>query len=217
MRNRRTGKIERRAWTKEPKTRFVLFCEGSNTEPAYFSAIRKLWTGTLIEIETRKGVGVPITIAERAIEFEKQDRSRRMRRGNSFEENDRVWAVFDRDEHQRHDEAVDLCEQNGIGVARSNPCFEVWLILHEMDYDRPDGRHAVQRELAKLRPEYDRQGRKIPDCEDMATRLLEAEVRSKAQLRRRFDEDAPFGPPSTTVGELTREIREADERARRNR
>ncbi len=217
MRNRRTGKIDRGEWTREPKARFVLFCEGSNTEPAYFSAIRKLWTGTLIEIETRRGVGVPITIAERAIEFEKQVRSRRMHQENSFEENDKVWAVFDRDEHDRHDEAVDLCEQNGIGVARSNPCFEVWLILHDKDYDRPDGRHEVQRELAKLRPEFDRKGRKIPNCEDLATRLLEAEARSKKQLRRRIDENAPFGPPSTTVGDLTREIRAADERARRKR
>lgn len=108
MRPRRTGKIERREWTREPKTRFVLFCEGSNTEPAYFAAIRKFWAGALIEIETRKGIGVPITIAERAIEFGEQDRSRRLRRKNSFEENDRVWAVFDRDDHERYDEAVEL-------------------------------------------------------------------------------------------------------------
>ena len=216
MPQRRTGKILRERWTREPKTRFVLFCEGSNTEPAYFSAVRRLWIGTLIEIETRAGVGVPITIAERAIEFAEQDRSRRLRQENSFEEDDRVWAVFDRDEHERYEEAVNLCEQKGIGVARSNPCFEVWLILHETDYDRPDGRHAVQRTLARLRPEYDRQGRKMPDCEEMVARLPEAEARGRVQLRRRVEEDAPFGAPSTTVGELTREIREADERARRN-
>lgn len=47
MRPRRTGKIERREWTREPKTRFVLFCEGSNTEPAYFAAIRKFFAEEL--------------------------------------------------------------------------------------------------------------------------------------------------------------------------
>ena len=219
MRERRIGKIKRGKPKKEPKARFVLFCEGSNTEPAYFSAIRKVWIGTLIEIETRPGVGAPITVAKEALGLARKMglSSRSRRRKNSFEENDRVWAIFDRDDHDRYREAVTVCEENGIGVARSNPCFELWLILHETDYDRPDGRHVVQKELEKLRREYDRNRRKIPDCEELVTRLLDAETRSEAQLRRRVDEGSPFGPPSTTVGELTKEIREADERARRSK
>ena len=45
-----------------------------------------------------------------------------------------------------------------------NPCFELWLILHERDYDRPDHRDAVQRELKKLLPEYDnRRGSALRD------------------------------------------------------
>lgn len=219
MRRRRTGRIGRGKSKKEPKARFVLFCEGSNTEPAYFSAIRKVWIGALIEIETRPGVGSPITVAKEALGLARGMglSSRSRRRKNSFEENDWVWAIFDRDDHERYSEAVAVCEENGIGVARSNPCFELWLILHETDYDRPDGRHVVQRELERLRKEYDRNRRKVPDCEEMVTRLLDAETRSEAQLRRRVDEGSPFGPPSTTVGALTREIREADERARQGR
>ena len=96
-----------------------------------------------------------MTIATEAVEFAQSlgltTKSRR--RKNSFEKNDEVWAVFDRDEHPKFDEAVSLCESNGLGVARSNPCFELWLILHERDYDRPDHRDAVQRELKNLRPE----------------------------------------------------------------
>ena len=219
MRNRRIERIKRERAKREPKTQFVLFCEGSNTEPAYFAAMRRLWIGALIEIKTRPGVGVPITVAREAIEFARERGllSRSRRRKNSFEGNDVVWAIFDRDEHERYEEAVRLCEENGIGVTRSNPCFEVWLILHETDYDRPDSRREVQRELAKLRPEYDRKGQKLPNCEEMVKRLLDAEARSRSQLQRRVDENTPFGPPSTTVGELTRRIREADSRARRSR
>ena len=128
-----------------------------------------------------------------------------------------VWAVFDRDDHQMYLDAVNVCEVNGIGVARSNPCFELWLVLHEADYNKPDGRTEVQRELAKLRTEYDRGNRKIPDCEEMVDRVHEAEVRGEWLLQRRSEEGNPFGPPSTTVGHLTKKIRKAHERVRRGK
>jgi len=210
MPRHRTGKIKRRRSEREPKARFFLFCEGQNTEPAYFRAVREeLYGDVLLKIEC--GVGEPRTVAEKA-----RERIRRKSK-DSFQKNDRVWAIFDRDEHQKFDEAVDICQANGIGMARSNPCFELWLILHEREYDIPDGSRAAQRELAKLRPEYDPEGGKIPNCKEMVERLPKAEERSRQQLNRRSrDNNNPFGRPSTTVGELTKEIREAHGRALRN-
>ena len=128
---------------------------------------------------------------------------------DSFEEGDQVWAVFDRDKHPRFGEAVALCREHGIGVASSDPCFELWLILHEREYDRLCGPDEAQKELASLRPEYDRRGAKTVDCDDLANRVEEAEERAEAQLQRRTEEGAPFGNPSTTVGRLTHEIRKA--------
>ena len=216
MGSRQIRKIKRGKPKRPPKARFVLFCEGKNTEPAYFKAIKKVWVGALIDIESRGGVGVPMTIAQRALDFAREHgllKSSR-RRTNSFEENDRVWAVFDRDDHGKYNDAVNLCESNGIGVARSNPCFELWLILHETEYEKSDGRDKVQKKLESLRSEYDRKSGKMPDCEEMVTRVLQAEARGAKQLQRRVDQGAPFEAPSTTVGNLTREIREADERVR---
>ncbi len=198
---------------REPKRRFVLFCEGRNTEPAYFDAIKHACSSTLIAMEIVPATGVPLTIAERAAE-EAGAHKRRRGKKDSFEEGDQVWAVFDRDEHPRFAEAVALCERRGVGVARSDPCFELWLILHERDYDPSCDRHDAQRELKRLRPEYDRDGAKTPDCDDMVKRVEEAERRAEAQLHHRQRERAPYGNPSTTVGRLTRAIRDADERAR---
>ena len=162
-------------------------------------------------MEAVPAVGVPYTIAEKAIEYARvlglDPRSRRKK--SSFEENDQVWAVFDRDEHPRYDEAVALCEQYGVHVGRSNPCFELWLILHERDYDRAEDRHGMQKILESLRPEYDRDSGKTPDCNEMLARVEDAEERSERQLQAREDGDNPYGNPSTTVGLLTRAIREA--------
>ena len=204
---RRTPDLKRRAPNREPKRRFVLFCEGRNTEPAYFEAVKRAFSGTLIAVEG--GVGVPMTVAEKATA---EAKSRKQK--NSFEKGDRIWAVFDRDAHPRFEEAVALCKQHGVGVARSDPCFELWLILHKRNYDQPCDRREAQSELELLRPEYDRRRRKMPDCADMMSRVEEAEERAEAQLYRREEERTPHGNPSTTVFRLTRAIRDADESAR---
>jgi hypothetical protein len=141
---------------REPKRRFTIYSEGRNTEPAYFRALSAACANTLLELIIVGGVGVPYTIAERATEKARERLPAHGERRNSYEENDEIWAVFDRDVHPRIDEAVKLCERNQVGVARSNPCFEPWLILHEANYDKPDGSRAVQAHLRSLRPEYDR-------------------------------------------------------------
>ena len=88
--------------------------------------------------------GVPDTLATKAAELARKLGllPGRRKAKNSFEENDEVWAVFDRDEHPNFDQAIDRCRRAGVRVARSNPCFELWLILHEKDYDRPDDRKS---------------------------------------------------------------------------
>ena len=212
---RRTPNLKRQNPRLEPKRRFILFCEGENTETKYFKAIRRICSSTLIAVETHGGVGVPYTIAEKAIERAKAlglaPRSRRKK--DSYEERDQVWAIFDRDEHPRFKEAVMKCEEQNVGVGRSNPCFELWLILHEQDYDRAEDRHAMQKALAKLRQEYDPDGSKTPDCDDLVKRVEAAEQRGERGLQNRESGGDPYGNPSTTVGLLTHAIREADQLA----
>lgn len=211
MPKRRVHSLQRRRATREPKRRFVIVCEGMNTEPAYFRCLQRSISNALIELEIVSAAGVPYTIAQRAMQ---EARGRglsgpRRRRRDSYEEKDEVWAVFDRDEHPRYEEAARLCQDHHIGLARSNPCFELWLILHDADYDKPDGRHIVQEELEHLRPEYERDKRKLPDCASLIDRIEAAETRAARQLQRRAEEGQPYGPPSTTVHELTRAIRAA--------
>ena len=212
---RRTPNLKRKNPQLEPKRRFILFCEGEKTEIEYFEAIRRICSSTLIAVETHGGVGVPYTIAEKAVERAKAlglaPRSRRKK--DSYEKRDEVWAVFDRDDHPRFDEAVRDCEKQNVGVARSNPCFELWLILHEQDYNRPEDRYAMQKALAQLRQEYDPDGSKTPDCDDLVKRVEAAEQRGERGLQNRESGGDPYGNPSTTVGRLTRAIREADQLA----
>lgn len=205
MARRSAPDLRRRRHRQQPKRRFIVYCEGAKTEPAYLAALRAACRGTLIEMKVIGPAGVPKTLARQAAVEARSNRRGR----NSFEKNDQVWAVFDRDEHPHYSEAVKHCEDAGVRVGRSNPCFEIWLILHEEDYDKPDDRHAVQARLRTIRPEYCASNGKTVDCNDLVTRVDAAEQRAAVLLARREAEGQPYGPPSTTVGHLTRAIRDA--------
>ena len=120
--------------------------------------------------------------------------------------------MFDRDEHERFDEAVSLCEANEIGVARSNPCFEVWLILHVVDYGRQDDRHRVKDEFRRLLSEHGLGAEEKVPFEKLMAAVEDAEERAEKLNRRRKEEGQPYGRPSTTVGDLTKAIRKASNR-----
>jgi hypothetical protein len=200
---RRNNDLKRAKAKREPRRHFFLYCEGKKTEPTYFTAL-ECYLDKLVRVESIH-TGVPMTIAEVATAKLKEIKKSR----DYFEKGDQVWAVFDRDEHPNYESAIELCERSGVGVARSNPCFEVWLILHEEDYHRPDDRHEVCRYLLSLRPEYDPDGAKTCNFGEMIARVKDAEERAKKQLEQRKTERAPYGRPSTSVGELTAAIRAA--------
>lgn len=132
--------------------------------------------------------GVPGEVARKAVSAA----------GGRVDKRDRVWAVFDRDSHPDFDEAMASCDAHGVEVARSNPCFELWLILHHTDYDRPADSRNLKAEFAAL----------DVTCDDPVGSVEDAERRAAEQLDRRSEEGAPYGNPSTTVGTLTRALRE---------
>lgn len=200
--------LRRRRPVREPKPRFVIVCEGAKTEPEYFKAVTQCMHGALIELEVIGGAGVAKTVARRAVDRKKSQGRKR----NSFEAGDQVWAVFDHDDHPELLQAIMICENDGVGVGRSNPCFELWLILHIEDFQRPDDRHAIQAHLKSLHSAYDA---KTADCLALVEDIEKAEERAARQLTRREEEGNRLAAPSTTVFELTRAIREAARQARR--
>jgi len=202
MPSRASLTLRRRPPSRLPKAAFVILTEGQNTEVMYFKALRKAFGNPIIEL---RGIGGdPKTLADQALKWTNALR----RSKDSYEKNDQVWVVFDRDIHKNYAASVIKCEQKGIGVARSNPCFELWLVLHLQDFDQPGDHHYLQSYFAKLCPDYDPSRGKKPDCAALMQHIADAEQRAERQLNRREAEGAPFGAPSTTVFKLIRALRE---------
>ena len=121
---------------------------------------------------------------------------------------DSFWAMFDRDDRPRLQKAVELARGNGISLANSNPCFELWGTFHDKAQDAPIDRHQCQRKLQDLNPGYDRRSNRIFDDDDLIREsYFDAVERSRNALARREGENKPEGNPSSLVHLPTEFIR----------
>jgi hypothetical protein len=201
-----TSKLHRTTQRFETKVEIFIACEGSVTEPAYFRDCVRHYGAGMVHLEIIPKTGVPLTVVRAAIETRKamiSDVRRGVRRKDPpFT----VWAIFDRDEHNvAH--AFELAKANGIRVAFSNPCFELWPLLHlNPEYGAQDGRYDLQRSLSALMPSYHHEQRPIVDFDLIKDSINDAAKAAKNLIAARDNEGSPMGCPVTSVGNLVERI-----------
>lgn len=198
--------LRRKVAVIAPKVEIVIACEGKVTEPDYFEKCIRYYGAGLVRLRVLNTTGVPVTvvraaIAERALLQEKARRTPAHERVPFS-----VWAVFDRDEHNV-EAAFDLAKANKIGLAFSNPCFEIWPLLHlNLGYGSQEGRHQVQRRLSTLMPGYHHQTNARVDFDLLKDNVDGAILRAAHLNSAREAEGCSNGCPSTTVGELVSRV-----------
>jgi hypothetical protein len=184
-----------------PERRTIkVYTEGESTEPEYIEALKSLPLFT-------ESVGLNITVVEKGgapstlVEMARADKSK------SNQDFDSFWCVFDVESPRPHDDlqrAVDMAHGNGIRLAISNPCFELWLILH---WQEQSG-YLTTSEAVHLRSVMDGTKGKhlVPDL--YMPRLAIARQRA-ALLRKKHVGDGtrfPDDNPSTTFDLFVDEI-----------
>ena len=163
--SRPTSRRYSRPTNKKPlRKRFLLLCEGIETEPNYFEYFQKIGRDNqtvTIQIEPLGVVG--ITVVREAIQRKKQD--------NSYKE-DEVWCIFDKDAKKENNnqhnfnEAIRLAFKNELNLAVSNDAFELWFLLHYEYYQSETHRKNIIKILnKKLENKYEK------NCTDMYYQL----------------------------------------------
>jgi len=114
--------------------------EGAVTEPAYLVQWARRSRNTHIDF-AESGMA-PLSLVQRAREHQRTNQKRGSTRRGDFDE---IWCIFDVDEHPNLQQAIAEARQSEIYVALSNPCFELWLILHQQDQTASLDRHKAQR------------------------------------------------------------------------
>lgn len=114
---------------------------------------------------------------------------------------DEIWCVFDRDDHEKIDEAINMAKDNGILVAFSNPNFELWFLKHYADQTGYIDRKSVIQKLKRYMPGYTKAARDI--YEKLAVLQQDAIIRVRKLRKYHRDNQEPVTRnPSTNVDKL---------------
>ncbi|WP_445936931.1 RloB family protein [Pseudomonas sp.] len=147
--------------------RILIVSEGSKTEPLYFDEIRIGLRLPVRNVTVSPGVlgTEPIQVVQYAKNlFENGD----LNKGVEPRAFDRIYAVFDRDDHRTYFDALRLAESLDrklknddkklvpFKAVASVPSFELWLLLHYEDIQSPLHRDEVMHRLKQHIPGYEK-------------------------------------------------------------
>jgi hypothetical protein len=126
--------LRRQVAIRTPRKTLLVVCEGTRTEPDYLRALKQQpavrdVAAVDLRVETGRGRTDPKSLVALAV-------AARNTAIDDDGEIDEFWCVFDVEWPTNHpglEEAIRQACNNSIEVAVSNPCFELWLILHLQD------------------------------------------------------------------------------------
>ena len=205
---RPSGRRPRRGHTPRRERRVIrALTEGKVTEPSYLTAWARRYRHS-VRLSLPESGMAPETLVDHATQHMR--RRRRSRRGD--QDFDEIWCVFDIDQHPNVPTSLHNARQSGIKVAVSNPCMELWLVLHAEDQTAHINRRNVQRRASELQLTF---GKGIPDSawSTLFDEFETARQRAKALDQRHAGNGSPpRSNPSTDIWRLVDRIRSARDR-----
>lgn len=125
------GKPLRRGTARRPELRRVLiYCEGENTETQYFKGLRADLNGLNVNVQLGSSHGTPSKLVRDAVKHKNRAPQSREDRFTAYDD---VWCVMDVEAPKPHPDLADAlrdAKRGGVRVVLSNPCFELWVLLH---------------------------------------------------------------------------------------
>jgi len=106
----------------------VIASEGAHTEPQYFRALASHYTNSKVKVYPLEREDVTASSPERVI----WELDGFIDEYPDLKSDDEFWLVIDVDRwgDAKLAEIAQECHQKGYELAVSNPCFELWLLLH---------------------------------------------------------------------------------------
>jgi hypothetical protein len=146
--------------------------------------------------------GSPKTLVDRAALKKKTAEKEAKRFKDENLKYDEVWCVYDVDDHPKLADAFQQARDNEIELAISNPCFELWLLLHFCEQTA----HIERRKVGTLLRQHVVGYKKRIDFERLKIGYTEAVKRAKLLNKRCEENGNKGGNPSTEVYRLTERI-----------
>ncbi|MGW0879714.1 RloB family protein [Streptomyces sp. NPDC002671] len=102
----------------------MVVCGAETTEYDYLNGFKAHFKRRNLSVKVTRKPGSPLQVVQHAAECW----------GGAGEEFDQVWCVVDVDDFQDLEQAVRCARRERIELAVSNPCFELWLLLHHTEH-----------------------------------------------------------------------------------
>jgi RloB-like protein len=200
----RQNPLRRRAPQLEPRPHLLIICEGKVTEPSYLRGLKEAEEIRLVDVIIDDQGGTPKTLVERGVaRMKAANKAAKGARDESLRY-DEIWCIFDVDDHPKLMDAKQQAEAHGLKIAVSNPCFELWLLLHFKDQRAWIHRHDAQ---AACRDEIKEFEKRI-DFKEISHRV-DAAVKRATDLERWQETRGSLGEnPSTTVHKLVERLKD---------
>ncbi|MCR5081629.1 MAG: RloB family protein [Treponema sp.] len=200
------------------KKAFLIACEGVCTEPNYIKNLVKIEKlnkniaeGTTVIIAPHQHSDPCGVLTDLLSISDKED----------FDE---CWIVIDRDAKEfkgkgfgghtkeNFDKAIKYASENNIKVAFSNPCFELWIVLHFEYRDTECSRESIQKKALEKVNSLLPQNKKLKNVDELKSfDELYSILKDKTSLAIKFSEklsenEAKQKNPSTSVHRLVSTI-----------
>lgn len=152
--------LGRKKQQRQQQVRILIICEDSKSSAYYFEDMAKDYGLTAVVVHGKQCGSAPISV----VEYARRQYEQEFRNGDPY---DRVYCVFDQDQHDSFTEA---CQKSTAYVIQgkpffaitSIPCFELWALLHFNFVAKPYKQAGKNSPCAKAIADL----RKIPNWND---------------------------------------------------
>jgi len=192
---RKLKELQRKSLQISERPVILIVTEGI-TEERYFKALRTdLRINAKVEISKSKYGTDPKSVVEYAKYLSRKEKQY----GDIY---DKTWCVYDRDEHQKFKDANIQARDLKFEVAFSNPCFELWYLIHFQNQEAHIERDEVVENLKQYIPDYD----KTKDCYEKLKKYQNDAIVHAEKLREKHkrENSEETKNPSTTVDLLVK-------------
>lgn len=181
-------------WSTKPL--YVIATEGKFTEEIYFNGLFRQKNIRMPILPTNKGKSSPDSVLRRLSKY---------RRKHNAEPNE-LWLVIDRDywEKLTLEKIQRECISKGYNLIISNPCFELWILLHQQNPKQPLTVADCEKEVKKFIPNYTKSKFNINKLEGSVHLAI-------SNAKRLNNKDAINNAPATKVFELVEKLNKEDD------
>ena len=127
VRERKALDLDRKKQIRQRQPRILIVCEDSKSSAYYFQDMASAFGLSAVDVRGKECGSAPSSVLEYAEQKYEQEKS--------SDPYDRVYCVFDRDQHKSFSPTVkriSALKTSGkpFSAITSTPCFEIWLLLH---------------------------------------------------------------------------------------